>query len=65
MNEYEAGEFDMFRMISAAWYGKEAYCLQNDLGPGSVYSRISERYMTIDEAYKEFLRCIQADAFGR
>lgn len=65
MNEYESGEFDMFRWISSAWYGKEANFLQNDLGPGSVYSRISGRHMTIDEAYKEFIRCIQEDVFGR
>lgn len=61
MTEYEAGEFDMFRLISSAWYGKEAYFLQNDFGLGSVYSRISERYMTIGEAYKEFIRNIQND----
>ncbi len=52
MNDYERGQWDMFELITSAWYGKQYYFLQED---GSVYSRESGEYMQPDKAYNEFL----------
>lgn len=41
-----------FSLISAVWYGKDAYFRQDD---GMVYSRISGEYMTFDQAVNEFV----------
>lgn len=46
------GEWDMFELITSAWYGKQYYFKQsNDI----VYSRLYHKYMTVDEAIIEFL----------
>lgn len=50
--------WDMFKMISSAWYGKGCYSKQDD---GSVYSRLSCRYMTFDDAVREFMEEIDDD----
>ena len=41
-----------FSLISAVWYGKDAYFRQDD---GMVYSRISGEYMNFDQAVDEFV----------
>ena len=41
-----------FSLISAVWYGKDAYFRQNN---GMVYSRLSGEYMTFDQAVDEFV----------
>ena len=46
------GEWDMFELITSAWYGKQCYFLEKN---GIVYSRVSCKYMSVDEAIKEFL----------
>ena len=51
MNNYEQGRWDMFEEISTAWNGKQAYFLQVD---GSVYSRVSMKYMSVEDAIDEF-----------
>ena len=47
-----AGEWDMIELITSAWYGKQCYFVEKN---GIVYSRVSNKYMSVDEAIKEFL----------
>lgn len=54
MTEHERGEWDMFVLLSSAWYGKQAYFIQYPK-KDTVYSRISGKYMTVQEAIKEFV----------
>ena len=49
------GEWDMFDLISSVWYGKGMYFKQDN---GTVYSRHSGNYMTVDEAIREFISLI-------
>lgn len=58
MNEYDRGMWDMFVRISSAWHGKTYYFLQDN---GTVYSRDSCTYMTVDEAYREFINKVWND----
>lgn len=46
------GEWDMFELITSVWYGKQCYFVEEN---GVVYSRVSGKYMSVDEAIKEFL----------
>ena len=52
---YADGEWEMFTLITSAFYGKEYYFMQDD---GIVYSRASCEYMKKDDAISEFLRVI-------
>lgn len=52
MSEFERGEWEMFCLITSAWYGKQYYFMQDN---GIVYSRDSGKYMTAQDAYNEFL----------
>ena len=52
------GEWDMFDLISSAYYGKGMYFKQDN---GTVYSRHSGKYMTVDEAIKEFISLINEE----
>lgn len=47
------GEWDMFELITSAWYGKQCYFREGD---SLVYSRLSCKRITEDEAIKEFLK---------
>ena len=58
MNDFEQGEWEMFCLISSAWYGKACYFMEPS---GVVYSRASCQYMSREEAYKEFLDYIGGD----
>lgn len=49
------GEWDMFDLISSAYYGKGMYFKEDD---GKVYSRYSHEYMSVDEAIREFISLI-------
>lgn len=53
MTEFERGQWDMFYMITTVEYGKECYFLQND--GKTVYSRRSGKYMSVSDAYDEFI----------
>lgn len=55
-NGYERGRFDALDVISSVYYGKQYYFLENN---GTVYSRDSRKYMTLEEAIYEF-----AEKFG-
>ena len=47
----------MFELISGVYFGKQYYFEQNN---GIVYSRLSNSYITKDDALKEFLDEIQS-----
>lgn len=53
--QYQQGEWDMFELISSAWYGKQMYF--REMG-GMVYSRVTCKTMQQDEAVNEFLEMI-------
>lgn len=53
---YNEGEWNMFSLISTAWYGKKCYFKQDD---GSVYSRLSGKELTASEAVEEFIKYIE------
>jgi hypothetical protein len=56
MNQYEQGRWDMFIEMQNFYYGKQYYFLQDD---GTVYSRQSGKYLTIEGAYREFQRVLE------
>lgn len=58
MSERKKGEWDMFDLISSAYYGKGMYFKQDN---GTVYSRHSGEYMTVDEAIREFISLIDEE----
>lgn len=49
------GEWEMFELITSAYFGKQNYFPEDN---GIVYSRESHKYMTKDEAISEFLGII-------
>lgn len=53
--QYQQGEWDMFELISSAWYGKQVYFLENS---GLVYSGVTRKTMQQNEAIDEFLERI-------
>ena len=50
MTEYERGQYDMFELITSAYYGKQYYFLQDN---GMVYSRACGKEITFSEAVSE------------
>lgn len=53
---YKDGEWEMFQLITSAWYGKQTYFKEPN---GTVYSRETCRYLKdMDDAVNEFLRKI-------
>ena len=56
MSSYERGRWDMFEEITSSMYGKQCYFMQDN---GVVYSRLSDKYLTIEEAYNELLAWIE------
>lgn len=55
LTQYERGEWELFSLITSAWYGKEYYFLNED---GTAYSRSSHETMSREEAIQEFLDAI-------
>lgn len=51
MSENERGQWEMFVLLSSAFWGKQYYFMQDN---GLVYSRESGKYMTFDDAVVEF-----------
>lgn len=51
-DEYNKGQWDMFELITNAYFGKQYYFPQDD---GTIYSRYSGTYITREEAVKQFL----------
>lgn len=58
VHDRNVGEWDMFDLITSAYYGKTMYSKQDN---GIVYSRYSCKYMSVDEAIREFLAVIGED----
>ena len=58
ISDYVHGEWDMFELTTSVWYGKQAYFLENN---GIVYSRVSHKHLTVEQAYSEFLSQIGDD----
>ena len=56
--QQKPGEWDMFELITSTYYGKQYYFLE---GNGIVYSRASQKVMTMEDAIDEFLRQIGDD----
>lgn len=55
------GEWEMFDLISSVYYGKRMYFKQDD---GIVYSRYSHKYISVDEAIREFISLIDGTEEG-
>ena len=53
MTEHERGQYEMFELITSAYYGKQYYFLQDN---GMVYSRACGKEITFSEAVSEFMR---------
>lgn len=49
--------YEMFELISGVYFGKQYYFEDNN---DMVYSRLSNSYMTKDDALNEFLNEIQS-----
>ena len=54
----EMREWDLFDLITSAWFGKRCYFQQDD---GTVYSRASGEYMSFDQAIDEFAHDLTCD----
>ena len=58
MAEYKQGEWDMFSLITTAYFGKEYYFLEkNDV----VYSRLTHMYKSREGAIQEFIDYLERD----
>lgn len=51
VQQLEAREWDLLDLLSSAWFGKRCYFKQDN---GTIYSRVSGEYMTLDQAIDEF-----------
>lgn len=58
IQQLEEREWDLFDLLSSAWFRKACYFKQND---GTVYSRVSGEYMTFDQAIDEFAGWLSYD----
>ena len=56
--DYEDGEWDMFELITTAYYGKQMYFLENN---NIAYSRVSNKAMMVGDAVQEFIKTIGWD----
>lgn len=54
-NKMSRDAWELFCLITSAYYGKMMYAQQDH---GLVYSRYSGKYMTMDDAVREFVRMI-------
>ena len=52
------GAWEMFELITSAFYGKQYYFLEDC---GLVYSRASAKHMSMDDAVSEFVNMIGWD----
>ncbi len=58
MVEFEWTPFEVLRVLSCSYWGKDCYFLQDN---GMIYSRDSGEYMTLDDAIDEFIKRIEDD----
>lgn len=57
VSQQKIGEWNMFVLLSSAWYGKQCY-FEQDNYLGTVYSKLSGETMSREEAIKQFMRWI-------
>ena len=57
VSQQKIGEWNMFVLLSSAWYGKQCY-FEQDNYLGTVYSKLSGETMSMEEAIKQFMRWI-------
>lgn len=57
VSQQKIGEWNMFVLLSSAWYGKQCY-FEQDNHLGTVYSKLSGETMSMEEAIKQFMRWI-------
>ena len=64
IQQLEIREWDLFDLLSSAWYGKGCYFKQDD---GTVYSRVSCEYMSFDQAIDEFANklTVEGESIGK
>ena len=48
---FKDGQWDVFKLITSTYFGKQYYFIESD---GRIYSRYSQKYMSFDEAAIEF-----------
>ena len=53
--------WELFDLITSAYWGKQMYFVQTD---GIIYSRQSGRYMSVDDAVSEFVSMLSWDGIG-
>lgn len=58
VSERKVGEWQMFDLITSTYYGKGMYFKQDN---GTVYSRYSCEYMSMDKAISEFLALMEKE----
>ena len=51
IRQLEDEKWNVFDLLSSAWFGKQCYFKQDD---GTVYSRASGEYLSFDQALDEF-----------
>lgn len=51
IQQLESEKWELFDLLSSAWYGKQTYFKQED---GTVYSRMSGEYLSFDQAIDAF-----------
>ena len=55
VNQQKIGEWNMFTLLSSAWYGKQCY-FEEDNDNEIIYSKFSGKLMSREDAIKEFIR---------
>ena len=55
VSQQKIGEWNMFLLLSSAWYGKQCY-FEEDNDNEIIYSKFSGKLMSREEAIKEFIR---------
>lgn len=53
--QQKIGEWNMFLLLSSAWYGKQCY-FEEDNDNEIIYSKFSGKLMSREEAIQEFIR---------
>lgn len=55
VSQQKIGEWNMFTLLSSAWYGKQCY-FEEDNDNEIIYSKFSGKLMSREDAIKEFIK---------
>lgn len=58
LTDYDEGRFDTLDRLSCMYYGKQMYFLNS---VGTVYSRETCRYLSLEDAIREFELKLEGD----